>query len=538
MSYIALYRKYRPNKFSDVIGQDIIVKILQNSIISNNISHAYLFNGPRGTGKTSLAKIFAKAVNCLNPNNGEPCEKCDICKILKNNETDIIEIDAASNNGVEEIREIRNNVKLMPSVGKYKIYIIDEVHMLSIGAFNALLKTLEEPPAHVIFILATTEINKIPLTVLSRCQRFDFSKIPIEILTDRLELICKKENKKIQKDILKLISQLSDGSCRDAISLLDQIISLNTSEITSEQVYDLQGAIPEESVFGLLESMYMNDFKKGFDIINSLVEKGKNLNYVVEKLLILLRNISISKVIEGYFNKQEQQKYKNTNLDISQIKLISEILTELSTKLNKSTDQQSLFEIYYIYISDLLNKKEEIVPKNEKVLTKKINDNKNLSQSVTISAKNKEIRINNALALANKIEKNNILNNYEKINDYLSNKKYNHIAALLLEAKIEVASEKYLLFSYKKTNYIPMFDSNIKEIEEFLNFIYGKKYLVVCIKEDEWKKIKIKYIDDLKKHKKYDILEEQKEKKIETKTVKEKAQEIFGEDIINCEEGE
>ena len=196
MSYISLYRKYRPRKFSEVVGQEIIVKILKNSIINNKIGHAYIFSGPRGTGKTSIAKIFARAVNCLNPADGDVCDNCDICKLSQDEELDIIEIDAASNNGVDEIREIKNTIKLMPSLLKYKVYIVDEVHMLSTSAFNALLKTLEEPPAHAIFILATTEINKIPATVLSRCQKFDFKKIKKEDIVNRLNYISNRKKQK------------------------------------------------------------------------------------------------------------------------------------------------------------------------------------------------------------------------------------------------------------------------------------------------------------------------------------------------------
>ncbi|HOB25626.1 MAG TPA: DNA polymerase III subunit gamma/tau, partial [Bacilli bacterium] len=222
MNYKVLYRKYRPNNFDELIGQEHIIKILKNSIIENKIAHAYLFTGPRGTGKTSTAKLFAKALNCTNSTNGIPCEKCDNCKNFNNN-PDIIELDAASNNGVDNMRLIIDGVQVAPAMSKYKIYIIDEAHMLSSSAWNAFLKTLEEPPENVIFILATTEIQKVPLTILSRCQRFDFCRINKDEITKHLEKICEKENIKYEEDAIKEISNISDGCMRDALSVLDQL---------------------------------------------------------------------------------------------------------------------------------------------------------------------------------------------------------------------------------------------------------------------------------------------------------------------------
>src|SRR5574344_1048297 len=240
MKYQALYRKYRPKTFDDVYGQQIVVQTLKNVIKNNKLTHAYLFVGPRGTGKTSIAKIFAKTINCLHPEDGLSCEKCDICISNNSNENvDIIEMDAASNNGVDEIREIRNHITLLPTVSKYKIYIIDEVHMLTTGAFNALLKTLEEPPSHTIFILATTEPHKIPLTILSRCQKFDFTRINNEDICKQVELVAKKENISIEEEAIKEIARLSDGGMRDALSLLDQVSAYTNNTITIIDVHNV-----------------------------------------------------------------------------------------------------------------------------------------------------------------------------------------------------------------------------------------------------------------------------------------------------------
>ena len=242
--YQVLYRKYRPKTLQEVAGQDIVVKILKNSLKNDKLSHAYLFSGPRGTGKTSIAKILARVINCSNPVDYSPCNKCVSC--TQKNNVDIIEIDAASNNGVDEIRELKNKINLVPSFGKYKIYIIDEVHMLSIGAFNALLKTLEEPPAHAMFILATTEPHKIPVTILSRCQRLDFKKISEESIFKRLNEIVEKEKINIDPEAIKEIARLSDGGMRDAISMLDQASSYSDDKIELTDIYEINGIITKK----------------------------------------------------------------------------------------------------------------------------------------------------------------------------------------------------------------------------------------------------------------------------------------------------
>ena len=259
MSYIALYRKYRPKCFSEVVGQDTVVNILKNSIKNNKIGHAYIFSGTKGTGKTSVAKIFAKAINCLHPVDGDICNECETCINLNNDSIDIIEIDAASNNGVEEIREIRNNVKVLPNYCRYKVYIIDEVHMLSTSAFNALLKTLEEPPEHVVFILATTELNKIPATVLSRCQKLDFKKISKYSLVKQLKFILKSENKELSDGVVDLIADLSDGAFRDAINLMDQLLTLNKKDITQADLFNIVGIISDDIAFDLIRYIINSD---------------------------------------------------------------------------------------------------------------------------------------------------------------------------------------------------------------------------------------------------------------------------------------
>ena len=270
MSYLALYRKYRPTNFDDLVGQNEISSIIKNAILSDRISHAYLFSGPRGTGKTSTAKIIAKMINCSNlSEEGIPCDKCPSCLNFNSN-TDIVEIDAASNNGVDEIRELRDKVNLVPTYGKYKIYIIDEVHMLTTQAFNALLKTLEEPPKHVIFILATTEYYKIPVTVSSRCQKFQFLKFSNEDIVNRLVYIAEKENININKDALVEVARLSDGGLRDAINMLDQLSSYKNDNINVEDVYKLSGVISYSDFADLVLSIYYNKVVDIVDFIESI----------------------------------------------------------------------------------------------------------------------------------------------------------------------------------------------------------------------------------------------------------------------------
>ena len=293
----ALYRVYRPQKFEDVVGQEHITKTLRNQIENNNIGHAYLFSGTRGTGKTSTAKIFARAVNCLESIEQEPCNECEVCKdILHDNIMDVVEIDAASNNSVDDIRELRENVKYSPAKSKYKVYIIDEVHMLSQGAFNALLKTLEEPPSYVIFILATTEPHKIPATILSRCQRFDFKRVTVKDITSRMKKICVEENIEVEEKALNLIARNSQGALRDALSILDQCISFGDNKIEYKDVVELLGTVNVEQLFDLAQYIINQDTKESLKILNEFIVWGKDIRNLINDLIDHFRNLMICKV--------------------------------------------------------------------------------------------------------------------------------------------------------------------------------------------------------------------------------------------------
>lgn len=357
MSYTALYRKFRPTVFEDVKGQEHIVTTLKNQIRSGRTSHAYLFCGTRGTGKTTIAKIFAKAVNCEHPVDGSPCGECAICKsIAAGTSMNVIEIDAASNNGVDSIRQIVEEVNYSPAEGKYKVYIIDEVHMLSIGAFNALLKTLEEPPAYVIFILATTEVHKIPITILSRCQRYDFRRISIDTIADRLKELTQKEQVQIEEKAVRYIAKVADGSMRDALSLLDQCIAFYfEQELTYDKVLDVLGAVDTGVFSRMLREILKGDAAAALGVLQDIVLQGRELSQFVTDFAWYLRNLLLIKSADGVEDiidvssdnlvrlKEEAELAENDT-----IMRYIRILSELSGQIRYATQKRILIELAVI----------------------------------------------------------------------------------------------------------------------------------------------------------------------------------------------
>ena len=301
MSYTALYRKFRPTSFEQVKGQDHIVQTLKNQINANRIGHAYLFCGTRGTGKTSVAKIFARAVNCEHPIDGSPCNECETCRAINSGSAmNVVEIDAASNNGVDNIRQIRDEIQYTPANGKYTVYIIDEVHMLSIGAFNALLKTLEEPPSYVMFILATTEPHKIPITILSRCQRYDFKRITIDTIAARLTELMEKEGIEVEDKAIRYVAKAADGSMRDALSLLDQCIAFYLGQkLTYENVLEVLGAVDNEIFSRLTRSIIAGNVTECINILDEMVMQGRELGQFVSDFIWYLRNLMLIKTSDG-----------------------------------------------------------------------------------------------------------------------------------------------------------------------------------------------------------------------------------------------
>ena len=545
MSYLALYRKYRPADFNSVYGQEEVVTVIKNAIFSNKISHAYLFCGPRGTGKTTIAKIIAKLVNCEHLENGEPCGKCYNC-INFMNSNDIVEIDAASNNGVDEIREIRDKINLVPSNAKYKVYIIDEVHMLTTQAFNALLKTLEEPPAHVIFILATTEPHKIPLTIASRCQKFRFSKINDSLIADRLREIAGFENIEIDNDALFEIARLADGGMRDAINILDQLVAYSNSKITLEDIYKVNGSVSYSDLYELLKAIIDNDKVKIIEFVDNIDKNGKEIGKFVEEMIIFLKDVVLYKNA-NYLSSIEM---KNDN-----IKLVSEIysgrnLYDLIECLNNaqnvikfSTHGSIVFLTSILKFSDMNYGKEvEIISREinepQKVILKEKSASKsdfeavdkvevkeeNISQEIiskkesNYSEEEVELRINNALALASKDVLKDIKNKWNVIDEYIYEDDYSMAAGILKDCNPVVASPEYVIIENKYDSGADRINENATDIEKLFEKAFDMKVFVVGISSSEWEKRRNKYISDIKNGIKYTV----KERKVEENTKIEK----------------
>lgn len=377
MAYTALYRKFRPTTFADVVGQEHITRTLRNQIIADRVGHAYLFNGGRGTGKTSSAKILARAINCLNPKDGEPCNECEICRgALNGSLTDIVEMDAASNNSVEDIRSIREEVNFLPTKAKYRVYIIDEVHMLSPGAFNALLKTLEEPPEHVKFILATTEPQKLPATILSRCQRFDFKRISNEDIIKRLKVVCNESNIEITDSALNIIAVLSEGAMRDALSILERCIQDGENKIDEDKIKDLVGIPKIAFVNSITEAIIDYDIDKALKSMDDILNEGKDLNNFLWEIIKYIKDILIYKSSKkaDLYSEDEIANINAISEKVTKEKLVNLIyeLSKLETDIKWSTQKTIMFQAGIIKLCsnefESSNNIEERVDKIEKYL--------------------------------------------------------------------------------------------------------------------------------------------------------------------------
>ena len=382
--YQTLYRKYRPLNLDEVVGQQVIVKTLKNAILNNQLSHAYLFTGPRGTGKTSIAKILARTINCTNLNDTTPCNKCVNCTQNLNQPVDIIEIDAASNNGVDEIRELKSKVNLVPTINKYKVYIIDEVHMLTTGSFNALLKTLEEPPAHIIFILATTEPHKIPMTILSRCQRFDFKRISNQDLVKRLKYVVDQEKIKIEENCLEEIARLSNGGMRDALSILDQVNAYADDQIKIEQIHEINGTLTPVEIKNFILNIKNKKLEEILELIEQYDNKGKDFVKLAEEILVYLKNLIFKFNVPKYFESLniDFNDYDIEKIDIDELINYVQNFNDIINELKKSSNPKLIFELSIIKIISKNSNSEEVktdipvIPKEKPKAEKKKLKNK------------------------------------------------------------------------------------------------------------------------------------------------------------------
>ncbi len=514
--YQTLYRKYRPKNFDEVIGQDIIITTIKNAIKNNKINHAYIFSGPRGTGKTSTAKIIAKTVNCLNLENLKPCNKCVNCTQINNKQSiDIIEIDAASNNGVDEIRELRNNVNLVPSTGKYKIYIIDEVHMLTIGAFNALLKTLEEPPAHVIFILATTELYKIPVTILSRCQKFEFKKISINKIKQKLQEIINLENISIDEEAITEIARLADGGMRDALSILDQVVAYSENKITVKDVHEINGTIPQDELKHFIKYIALKKYNEIFNMIDEYDNNGKNFVKLSEEIINFYRNILLVMNATEYSkeNISNVEIYKEFEKIIEESTIINNIneFNRIIFEMKKSNNPRLIFETVII---KLLGQNKKIKPVDisklpeEKQPIKKVSE-PNIKQNDNIDKeiieKIKKIRINNTLCNFNKKQLLEMLSEIENIRIMLMQPEYSEIVSLILDGKLKAVGNSNLIFVFENKKLSNMFNENILKIDKLFKETFNKNYSTISVDINEWNIIKEEFNG---KKKKYSYIEE------------------------------